>query len=145
MDSLNEYNNQKKVDAIVWRSIPTTLAYWSWWIITIYLWQFMVMELDKSAAIGLGVSVLIWAVSKLLYLMIGINIIHLNLWDNCGCGCLAKIIAIPLLPYISILILAIWGYRSGSMNILISGVAIVMTWLAWFLLSYLDTFIDFNI
>lgn len=54
IDSLKEYSHQKEIDEIVWRSIPNTLAFWSWLSITVYRWQYMATELDNSAAIGLG-------------------------------------------------------------------------------------------
>jgi hypothetical protein len=144
MDYFKEYNEQKKIDVIVWRSIPTTFGYWLWLGTTFYLWRFKSVEIDISATIGLGVGILIWLVSKLLLSVVGINLINMNLWENCGCGCLAKLIAIPQLPYIGIGLLGFWLYKAGNVGAREFVIGVIVAWLDWFLLSYLDTYIDLN-
>jgi len=134
----SEYQEQKKIDEIVWRSLPSTIGYWFWFVTTIYLWHFKSVEIDFSATIGLGIGILTWFLAHLVLGVIGINLIHMNLWDNCGCGCFAKVFAIPLLPYIGILTLSVWAYTVGSIGLNTSIITFVIGCANWLLLTYLE-------
>lgn len=139
METLTEYEEEKKIDYVVWRSLPTIMGYWFWLAATIYFWQFRFIGIDLSASLGLGIGITTWLLSIVLLGILGKDVVRTNMWDVYGCGCLAKVVAIPILPYMGILAICIWAYKAGSIGIIESIVGLIIGWTNWFLLSFLDT------
>ena len=138
MDYLREYAKRKEREAIILGWIPRGIGFWFWFGITIYLWRVKLVNIDLAASIGLGVGIFVWLLSHILLKIVGYRIIHTNLWENCGCGCLMQTLAFELLQYFAILLVSGWFYLSGGLTLPVTILCIIIGSANWLVLSYLN-------
>lgn len=139
METLNEYERQKQADLIAWRLFPAAIGFWFWFGGTIFFWQRRAANLDTAASLALGIGAGVWLVTWVVQAILGRRIIHTVLWEGYGCGCIVALIAVPQIPYIGILILAIWGYFRGDLALAPGVLVVFVGWANMFLLQYLHT------
>lgn len=138
MERLKEYDEQLKVDFVVWKSLPMMLAFWGFFISTAYIWKIKNFDFDFSSTVGLCIGIVIWIIFRTGLNLLGVTLIHTNLWHSCGLGCLAKLIGIPLSPYFGIVVLLYWAYLSKNIELSELILGIILGWLNWLTISYLE-------
>lgn len=138
MDELVEYQKRKEIDLIVWSWIPRGLGFWIWFWTTIYLSQLKLVNVDLASTIGLGTGSFIWLLFRLLLSLSGPWLIHTNLWENYGCGCVVKVLTHELFQYMGIILLCIWLFYAGILTGIIMVLCMIFGVINWFLISYLN-------
>jgi len=138
MEELAEYQKRKEMDLIIWPWIPRGFGFWIWFWITIYLWQLKLLNIDLAATIGLGAGIFIWLSFRFLLGLTGPWLIHTNLWENYGCGCVVKILAHELFQYLGIILLCIWLFYDGTITGISMISCISFGIINWFLISFLN-------
>jgi len=134
MKIISDYEKQKKVDFLAWQWFPRSLGFWTWFIVTIYFWKSQKSELDYAAIVALASGIGAWVITKLITLIIGTQIIHINLWEY-GCGCLVRIIAIELFHYFAIATICVLAIFSEDLSIRNAIIVFIIGSLNWAIIS----------
>jgi len=138
MEELTEYDKQKESDLVIWSWIPRCFGFWIWLGTTIYLWRIELFDIDLAATIGLGIGTLIWLAFHVAMNITGSWLVYTNLWENYGCGCLAKVLAFELFQYLAIGLLCLWLFYAGTLTGTNALLCIIFGGINWFLISYLN-------
>jgi hypothetical protein len=114
MEQFKKYQNSKKVDELVWSWLPRSIGFWSWIIASITFLNLTKIDLDLVLIISLGISITIYFLFNSILKIFGKRIIYTYLWEQYGCGCVAKIISTELIQYFVIIIFCfIQFYKNG--------------------------------
>jgi len=138
MEELTEYNKRKEIDLVIWSWIPRGFGFWTWLWTTIYLWRIERFGIDFAATIGLGFGAFTWLVFRFVLSLTGSWLIHTNLWENYGCGCLVKVLVFELFQYLAIGLLCLWLFLAGTLTGTNALLCIIFGSINWFLISYLN-------
>lgn len=135
MNNFLEREAYEKSNFLAWQWFPRSLGFWIWFTVMLYNWKINSVNLDKAALMGFGAGVATWVIFKIIILIIGNGIIHINLWEY-GCGCIVKTISIELFHYIAIATICILANNSKEISSMTALGLFVIGSLNWFLVSF---------
>ena len=138
MEELTEYQKRKEIDLIAWSWIPRGFGFWAWYWTAIYLWRLQSVNIDLAATIGLGVGLVIWILFRFVLSLTGSWLIHTNLWENYGCGCLVRTLVSEFFQYLGITVLCIWLFYAGTLTGTVALLYIIFGIINWFLISFIN-------